>query len=822
MHVYLKDGKERRWITDVYLLKGFCPCVGSDAPNKNFSDASRMEPAIWCKVLLLESVSVDCNRRMISWSTGRPVDKADGEDNSPNQFTINDECSGYDAEDELFDLARAIIHSSSSSMNKDFEDEYELNILRMLHCFILPKITLHKRDIDKVEFALEQQMQNIQALDNKVIEHCQSLDLLMKKLDKLREDLLLNIVDLAIDGQCSQDNLEFLIDDITKEETRLRKMIDEAQDEVESAKVQLSSGTNTGVLETCLQKARANRDSLNNKLLKVLEAREGLSDVEPPRGAVNCQAVTEYMQKRTKLQKMKDDRSQLLEQKNCALSVREMLDGIMSDLKNKGFSDANDADALGTRATDVMQGVWHPEWQKLGERVATIVNNPDHPIGINFDNFCTEIRETCQELINLGRKNSAIPVDPFPEGITEMALSNAEFYGLQDFLVDSYRENLKSLRARLFHHFGSVTELLSETFNNRDYQFKNRLRLAYEQCFYEKEGSFLSCVYELAHHEHVTLLEGGIRRLKQLPIKLLNLPMKDEWWLEIFEARTRIASLSCHVFEASHREPSDEIERARNITGSYDMIDELDVDDFPQVSHCEMKRFSDTASVRSFFINTVRARSKTMNFESRSASSSDDESQDFVVCDARKRPKSCSEILSSSAPEHRVTLGDLLDKWERNGKHLLARTYSKSYTNMNTTTRATEEPQNEVNATQDTFEDHFGPAFQNILDIFQAVSPMAKLKCLTASLRKITSKVADLRLLEGGDRFSVAVTAEDLLPLLVLMMLQMEPYDAAAIWPQLALVEDLMASFLASGCHGWALTEFQMAQRILTNLCSQF
>ncbi|EDO38924.1 predicted protein [Nematostella vectensis] len=703
MHVYLKDGKERRWITDVYLLKGFCPCVGSDAPNKNFSDASRMEPAIWCKVLLLESVSVDCNHRMISWSTGRPVDKADGEDNSPNQFTINDECSGYDAEDELFDLARAIIHSPSSLMNKDFEDEYELNILRMLHCFILPKITFHKRDIDKVEFALEQQMQNIQALDNKVIEHCQSLDLLMKKLDKLREDLLLNIVDLAIDGQCSQDNLEFLIDDITKEETRLRKM--------------------------------------------------------------------------------------------CAVPIL---------LKN------------------VMQGVWHPEWQKLGERVATIVNNPDHPIGINFNNFCTEIRETCQELINLGRKNSAIPVDPFPEVITEMALSNAEFYGLQDFLVDSYRENLKSLRARLFHHFGSVTELLSETFNNRDYQFKNRLRLAYEQCFYEKEGSFLSCVYELAHHEHVTLLEGGIRRLKQLPIKLLNLPMKDEWWLEIFEARTRIASLSCHVFEASHREPSDEIERARNITGSYDMIDELDVDDFPQVSHDEMKRFSDTASVRSFFINTVRARSKTMNFESRSASSSDDESQDFVVCDARKRPKSCSEILSSSAPEHRVTLGDLLDKWERNGKHLLARTYSKSYTNMNTTTRAAEEPQDEVNATQDTFEDHFGPAFQNILGIFQAVSPMAKLKCLTASLRKITSKVADLRLLEGGDRFSVAVTAEDLLPLLVLMMLQMEPYDAAAIWPQLALVEDLMASFLASGCHGWALTEFQMAQRILTNLCSQF
>lgn len=38
--------------------------------------------------------------------------------------------------------------------------------------------------------------------------------------------------------------------------------------------------------------------------------------------------------------------------KNCALSVREMLESAMDELIEKGYTDANDANALGSRATD--------------------------------------------------------------------------------------------------------------------------------------------------------------------------------------------------------------------------------------------------------------------------------------------------------------------------------------------------------------------------------------------------------------------------------------------------------------------------------------
>lgn len=42
--------------------------------------------------------------------------------------------------------------------------------------------------------------------------------------------------------------------------------------------------------------------------------------------------------------------------KNCALSVREMLESAVVELKEKGYTDANDANALGSRATDGKQG----------------------------------------------------------------------------------------------------------------------------------------------------------------------------------------------------------------------------------------------------------------------------------------------------------------------------------------------------------------------------------------------------------------------------------------------------------------------------------
>ena len=479
----------------------------------------------------------------------------------------------------------------------------------------------------------------------------------------------------------------------------------------------------------------------------------------------------------------------------------------------------------------VLQEVWKPEWQKLGERIATLVNNEEHPIGNHFKQFCRSIHTFCQELIDFGKYGSPPEFMPScsPFGRSCSSVGSYESYGLEDFVVKDHRQKLQLLRNEIFKQLNTATEFMSECFNNKDTQFKNKLRLCYEQCFYDKEHSFLACVYELAHHEHVNNLEQDVQRLKRLPIKLLNLQMKDEWWLELFEQRshrTRVNLEHLRPFSQAYLDGTlDSIDLVDGgLSGSYDMLNELN--EFGE----EAQEFAPNVdSIRSLCISAIRNRSKTITVEDI------EQPQDQPDAGHPKKNMSAAAnaMLSSSAPERDMTLtmGQLINLWETTTetreqeagysgslKPPLRRTLSKSQGDLDKNSELC----NGNRIDGETFEDHFGPALENMKDIFKVTSPLSKLKCLTSSLRKITNAVQELRMRSGKDQFAAAVNAEDLLPLLVLMMLQMDPWEVAAMWPQLAFTEDLMAPFLASGCHGWALVEFQMAQRILHELCKEF
>ena len=437
----------------------------------------------------------------------------------------------------------------------------------------------------------------------------------------------------------------------------------------------------------------------------------------------------------------------------------------------------------------------------------------------------------CQELIDCGRCGSPSDFTPIctPFVSPGACAGSYEAYGLEDFVVENHRHKLQVLQSEIFKQLNTATEFLSEFFNNKDVQFKNKMRLCYEQCFYDKEHSFLACVYELAHHEHVDSLERDVQRLKRLPIKLLNLQMKDEWWLELFEQQSYRTSVNLEHMrpfsQAYWNGTLDSFDLADSgLSGSYDMLSELD-----ELGEEAEELAQNVNSFRRMCISAIRHRSKTVT-----ADDGEQPSDQPDVGAPKKTKVSAEALISSSAPARArsLTMGEIIDLWETTKetpeqevqeensprKAPLTRTLSKSQGEVNTKSKL----QNGERVGGETFEDHFGPALQNMRDIFKVTSPLAKLKCLTSSLRKITNAVQELRMRSGKDKLSAAVNAEDLLPLLILMMLQMDPWEVASMWPQLKFTEDLMAPFLASGCHGWALVEFQMAQRILHELCQEF
>ena len=95
----------------------------------------------------------------------------------------------------------------------------------MLHCYILPKITLHKDDLDKVINAREKQALNIQMLDRKVIEECKTIDACELQMEDLRTQFLPDLEAFIDKGWCSKRFLDLLLEDVSKEEPRLRQQV---------------------------------------------------------------------------------------------------------------------------------------------------------------------------------------------------------------------------------------------------------------------------------------------------------------------------------------------------------------------------------------------------------------------------------------------------------------------------------------------------------------------------------------------------------------------------------------------------------------------
>ena len=189
MQLFIRSGDLYTEIPSVTLKDGYIPVVG-DRKNVNPNpDATvHIEPAIWFKVLALDSVSIDCTKRAIMWNSdstvtperesgnrgskasSRLTDSFQSSDSdSPLQkrkrisqsMYIGGEFYGFESElDELFDTMQAAL-AEFAETNLNTEDFYE-TVMRLLHCHVLPAITMTEEDSMRLENVLSQQENHIQ------------------------------------------------------------------------------------------------------------------------------------------------------------------------------------------------------------------------------------------------------------------------------------------------------------------------------------------------------------------------------------------------------------------------------------------------------------------------------------------------------------------------------------------------------------------------------------------------------------------------------------------------------------------------------------
>lgn len=467
----------------------------------------------------------------------------------------------------------------------------------------------------------------------------------------------------------------------------------------------------------------------------------------------------------------------------------------------------------------------------MGERVTAIVNNPEHPLGGEFARFARYVQETCENILN------GVPVS---RGSGEKRKKKGPESGYvlienDGTLQEEYLTPLEKLCEGMKVHFEHVAQLFLEQFNSLQSEvLKRKLQLCYEEIFYNEVGRDVIKVYEKAYERHKEKLIHDLGFLSSYPINCLDLGMKNEWWLELFEKRRQVTVAR----RRSENKPIPPLTRSRHHSDSITPpeSDSSSGNSSPSPSshgssnghectdtsrHESKKHSSD--SLRSKFIGFIRRKSREVS-EAESEVYGGNKNDTRNSFSGNKMSGAVKEVFIPNTTNNNVQHEPYIQIAKDNNS------IAGNFFNEREKTIESHQPQEDTPPYEkelSKFSKYFGPSLDSLKQMFEIPSVFGKMKCLTKCLTEMTNSVQELRqdVLGRGDestQFSLAITADDLLPLMVLIILQMDSNDAASIAVELKMMQDLIPRFLNMGCHGWALVEFDMASKVLQSLCSQF
>ena len=553
-----------------------------------------------------------------------------------------------------------------------------------------------------------------------------------------------------------------------------------------------------------------------------------------------------------------------------------------------------------------------PEYQTLSERVTSIVNNSEHPFGDEFQKFTSYVEQQCQSIL---------------EGVESSRGSRKQRKNANSFVLV---ENDGTLQAEVLTpleklceeirvHSEHTAQLLVEQFSSIPGRtLICKLQLCYEENFYNKVGADLLKVYETAYKKHKEKLMRDLEVLSTYPIKCLDLGMKKEWWLDLFETRRKLTvarhrSLS-NPIPCRTGSKTDSCTPPASVTSSSSSSSSMSShasskdhecikaspNDRPCAKQVTPKGKKSPSTLRRKFLSMIKRKSREVS-EAEDGEIRISNNDNYAKCydnyDSYKANRMSSEIgcNGSCTNNNETCIANGIDSDEAavNPDPSLTSFHEEANTingneeakiingneeakiingneeakiingneeakiingneeakiingneeakiingneeakiiNGNEEAKIINGSEGETSAYENAelskFVKYFGPSLDCLKDVFQVSSVFSKLRCLTQSLTKVTDAVQELReqvLDKVENEFSLAITADDLLPLMVLIILQMDTSDAAGLVVELKMLQDLIPRFLSVGCHGWALVEFDMASKVLQSLCIQF
>ena len=453
MYLYLSSPHLSTEVPGVILVDGCTPMLGSQTAVSDESGRPVevvLEPAVWFKVLVLDSISIDCRNQKISWSSSVPLphpelsqrslDYVAGCHSSAIMAKVDDqkkrlsesmyvggECFGYENElDEVFDTVQELLESYASGLIST--EQFRSGIFQQLHCYVLPSIKLSTDDLANLERVFKEQEQFIDKANDAILKQDARIESVQSSMRRLREKFVNELNSAKKVPQYSVEFADLLLKHLQEDVGKVWEELDNQQNAVQTAK---SLGGDVAA-------ARKARDAQFEIYQKLLLARETLKEylertiaaesysegttvcilsLSSPKRHGNTRIVNDplhniYIEMYHKIQEEKGKLSALIDRKVLVISVKEAIRSAIDELMSDSETFGVDLDRTGRqRATDVLCRSTIPrQWLTMTEQISNLLTGYGE-LAQEFKKFTTQVNSVCEAALYEKRLKEILPPD---------------------------------------------------------------------------------------------------------------------------------------------------------------------------------------------------------------------------------------------------------------------------------------------------------------------------------------------------------------------------------------------------------------------------
>lgn len=421
MYVYLRYGKHIKRFQDVELVD----CV---EPQVDGITVEGTDPAVWFKVLFMDSILVDYDDREVYWNKETVVEATDIHWTQDDDLSVenvlpfyqnkgkmfNGGCYDFDVcVDELFDTARLITDEAADTGDEKQEEVLKQSLLRLLHVFILPKIMLNTNDLKDLKSILTTVERHQKDLETIIANKDKQRNSAEKSLEKQRRHLLTQ-QEFSSENFVSSCNNEFL-----------KEFLKHLQNDVLSANKQFvefdetirplrNSQTESDLVT--LKAIRDKRETTFTVLNEAVMARETIKNVIVRKKHINNDEMLEsketavhpkhmiYMETACRYQNVSDELKKLSDKLHGLQTVKKAIIKTMSEIDGHGQSTGHQPAVIEPRQRRESVS---DDWLSLSNKVDNLISAK--PLGFKnkHKKFCKTTITKCQKLFEGSKLSSS-------------------------------------------------------------------------------------------------------------------------------------------------------------------------------------------------------------------------------------------------------------------------------------------------------------------------------------------------------------------------------------------------------------------------------